>query len=84
MEMESKNSDGKFGMWKSWSSWASPVGLGFFFLTSALALAILLYTLLNLVVSIDETLHPAAQSQGMSAAELQQLEGAQATPTTGQ
>jgi hypothetical protein len=80
MDMDTKNSDSKMGIWKSWSSWVSPVGLGIFFLTTSLALAILLYTILNLVVSIEEAVHPAA-SQGMSAQELQQLE--QQAPTEG-
>ena len=67
--------------WNSWSSWSSPIGIGFFFLTGALALAILLYTLLNLFVSVEEALHPAPASQGMTAQELQQLEGAGVAPT---
>ena len=79
METDSKHSQ------KSWSGWKSPIGLGFFFITTALALAIVLYTLLNLFVSIDEALHPAAQSQGMSAQELQQLEqSAPASSGTGE
>ena len=61
----------KMGMWKS--SWKSPIGLGFFLLTASLALAIFLYTVLNLVGAILQAAHPAA-SQGMSAQELQQLE----------
>jgi hypothetical protein len=77
------NNDSKMGATK-WFGWKSPVGLGIFFITTALALAILLYTLLNLVVSVSEALHPAAQSQGMSAQELQQLEGAQQGGSTGQ
>jgi heme/copper-type cytochrome/quinol oxidase subunit 3 len=74
MEIDIKNNEHKMGMCKPWSSWKSPVGLGIFLLTSTLAFAILLYTLLNLVVSVGEALHPAAASQGMSAQELQQLE----------
>lgn len=32
-----------------WSSWNSPIGLGFFLFTASLALAILLYVILNLI-----------------------------------
>ncbi|MDB5245132.1 MAG: hypothetical protein JWN90_237 [Parcubacteria group bacterium] len=45
-----------------WSSWCSPVGLGLFFLTTALAAAIALYTILNLIGAIMTLSHPA-QSQ---------------------
>ncbi|MDB5189934.1 MAG: hypothetical protein JWN49_260 [Parcubacteria group bacterium] len=42
-----------------WSSWCSPVGLGVFFLTTALAAAIALYTILNLIGAIMTLSHPA-------------------------
>lgn len=45
--------------WQSWSSWSSPVGLGIFYLTSALAAAIVIYTLLNLAGTVAELAHPA-------------------------
>ena len=47
------------GMWKSWSSWQSPVGLGIFFLTTALAAAIALYALLNLLGAVMSLARPA-------------------------
>ncbi len=64
-----------------WSGWKSPIGLGFFFITTSLAAAIALYTLLNFFVSVGQVLHPQPQSQGMSQQELQQLEQ-QAAPTS--
>jgi hypothetical protein len=64
------------------SSWKSPVSIGIFLLTATLSLAILLYTILNLVGVILEAAHPAAASQGMSQQELQQLMQQQA-PTQG-
>lgn len=66
--------EARFGMWKSWSSWSSPVGLGIFLLTASLALAIFLYTILNLVGAVLQATHPAASSQGITAQEMQQLE----------
>ncbi len=42
-----------------WSSWCSPVGLGIFFLTTALGAAIAVYTLLNLIGAIMSFVHPA-------------------------
>lgn len=74
MELEMHHKEARFGMWKSWSSWSSPVGLGIFLLTTALALAIFLYTVLNLVGAVLEASHPATASQGISAQEMQQLE----------
>ncbi|CAN5762943.1 hypothetical protein BH11PAT2_BH11PAT2_03080 [soil metagenome] len=44
-----------------WSSWCSPVGLGVFFLTTALAAAIALYTILNLIGAVMTLSHPAQQ-----------------------
>jgi len=55
------------------SNWKSPVSLGFFLITAALALAIVLYTILNLVGVIEEAAHPAASDSGMSQQEMQQL-----------
>jgi hypothetical protein len=70
------------GHWRG--SWKSPIGLGFFLLTASLALAIFLYTVLNLVGVIIQAEHPA--SQGLSAQQMQQLEqqSAPASATTGQ
>jgi hypothetical protein len=73
-------------LWQN--NWKSPVSLGIFLLTASLSLAILLYTVLNLVGVIAQVLHPAA-SQGMTQQELQQLmqsQGSQSAPsgTTGQ
>jgi hypothetical protein len=60
------------GGWKS--SWKSPVGLGFFLLTASIALAIFLnYILLTIIGTIMQLSHPAT-SQGMTAAEMQQLQ----------
>ena len=55
------------------SNWKSPVSIGIFALTVTLSLAVLLYTVLNLVGVIIEASHPAASQQGMSQQELQQL-----------
>jgi hypothetical protein len=67
-----------------WATWKSPVGLGFFLLTASLAAAIILYTLLNLFVSVSEAMHPADSSSGMSQQQLEQeLEQAQPTSATG-
>ncbi len=60
--------------WGWQNNWKSPISLGFFLLAAALALAIFLYTILNLVGTILEATHPAASQDGMSAQELQQLE----------
>lgn len=71
---------------KVWqNNWKSPISLGIFLLTASLALAILLYTILNLVGVVEEAMHPA--SQGMSQQEMQQLmqqEAPASTGTTGQ
>lgn len=64
----------------SWSGWKSPIGLGFFLLTGSLALAIFLYTVINLFVSIEQSMHPV--DQGMSAQELQQMEQQETAPTS--
>jgi hypothetical protein len=45
-----------------WASWCSPVGLGIFFFTTALAAAIALYTILNLIGAVMTLSHPASQS----------------------
>jgi hypothetical protein len=58
---------------KSWSSWKSPVGLGIFLITSSIALAIFLYTVLNLVGAVLQASHPASQG-GISAQQMQQLQ----------
>jgi hypothetical protein len=82
MDMETKQG-------KSWSAWKSPVGLGFFLLTASLALAIVIFTVLNIAITLTE-LH-SSSSDAVSAAQQQQLEqemqssGATgATGTTGQ
>ncbi|MEO6536716.1 MAG: hypothetical protein ABIT47_03395 [Candidatus Paceibacterota bacterium] len=41
-----------------WSSWCSPVGLGIFFVTTALAAAIALYTILNLIGAVMTLSNP--------------------------
>ena len=54
----------------SWQkSWKSPVSLGIFFLTTALAIAVLLYTILNVIGAVAEAMHPA--DSGLSAQDMQ-------------
>jgi hypothetical protein len=63
----------KHGHHRPWqSNWKSPVALGTFFLTTALAIAVVLYTILNVVGAVLAAAHPA--DQGMSAQDMQQLE----------
>jgi len=42
-----------------WASWCSPVGLGVFFITTALAAAIAIYTILTLITGIMSLTRPA-------------------------
>ena len=59
---------------KPWqSNWKSPVALGIFLLTGALALAIVLYMLLNIVGVIEAAAHPSPADGGMTQQQLQQL-----------
>ncbi len=61
-----------------WASWCSPVGLGIFAMTSAIALAVTLYAVLNIigvVISLSQ------QQQSYSAQEMQQ--GAMTAPGSG-
>jgi cytochrome c-type biogenesis protein CcmH/NrfG len=59
---------------KPWqNNWKSPVSLGIFFLTATLALAVLLYTILNIVGALEQAAHPAS-SDAMTQQEMQQLE----------
>lgn len=88
---EMKMEGHKHGHHRPWqSNWKSPVSLGIFFLTTALAIAVLLYTILNVAGAVLEAMHPADAGQGMSAQEMQQLEqqmpaqGATSGATSGQ
>jgi hypothetical protein len=49
----------RFSMWNSWSSWSSPVGLGIFLFTAALAAAIVIYAVGNIVVALHQTAAPS-------------------------
>jgi hypothetical protein len=42
-----------------WASWCSPVGLGIFFITTALAAAVAIYAILSIVSGIMALSHPA-------------------------
>jgi hypothetical protein len=76
--MNGTESSSRFVTWNSWSSWSSPVGLGIFFLTTALAVAIGLYALLNLIGTGIQLFSPPQQMM-YSPQELQQLEAQQGT-----
>jgi hypothetical protein len=71
--------DKKHKVWQS--SWASPISLGIFLLTATLALAVLLYTVLNIVGAIESAMHPASVGDAMTQQEMQQLEQAQPAAT---
>ncbi len=70
----------KFDTWNSWSSWSSPVGLGIFFLTTALAGAIALYALLNLLGTALSLARPEPSQAQMMQYAPQQDSGATMTP----
>jgi len=44
---------------RSWSSWKSPIGLGFFLVTAAIAAAVALYTIFTLISGIMTLSQPA-------------------------
>ncbi|MBA3788976.1 hypothetical protein H0X32_01100 [Patescibacteria group bacterium] len=80
-QKETKHSEARFGMWQSWSSWSSPVGLGVFFLTTALALAVVLYALLSLVGAVLQATRPVDNGQALTQQELQQALQQQVQPS---
>lgn len=56
-----------------WASWCSPVGLGIFLMTAAIALAVGLYAILN-IVGVIVSLHASSEQHSYSAQDMQQLQ----------
>jgi hypothetical protein len=68
------------------NNWKSPISLGLFILTAGAGLAVLIFTFLNFWITAQELkASSSAESSGMSAQEMQQLEsqGAATAPATG-
>lgn len=70
-----------------WATWCSPVGLGIFFITTAIGAAVAVYTILTLVSGIMSLMRPAPNymysTSGAYPAEMQTSSGA-AGATVGQ
>lgn len=66
-----------------WASWCSPVGLGIFLFTAAIALAVALYAILN-IIGVIMSVHSSSAQPSYSAQDMQQLQqqmGEQGTMT---